>query len=117
SRLAKGGVIALPRDVFYLAVQELVETASSLLGLDRRSEVRERQSTMERFGAIRPPATIGTMPWIDPPDDPFGRSLGRVFGESPIPSARHITTPSERNIVRGHAASPGIVRGRARVVQ
>ena len=61
-------------------------------------------------------AAIGTLPWLDPPDDPFTRSMNRVFGGSPIPSARAAEAPPGPAEVRGLAASPGMVRGRARVV-
>jgi pyruvate,water dikinase len=55
------------------------------------------------------------MPLIEPPDDAFARSLGKVFGGLPTSTNHRPTT--EPDLVRGHAASPGVARGRARVIR
>lgn len=52
---------------------------------------------------------------MGPPDDPFGRSFGKVLGAPPIPIGQ--TGPSKNGLLRGLAGSPGLVRGRARVIR
>jgi pyruvate,water dikinase len=114
-RLAKAGVINQPQDVFYLTLAELRQTVQTLPQSDRHGLIAARQAEMGHFGSITPPAAIGRMPLMEPPDDPFGRSFSKVFGGSPGP-----TTPEGQKdgpILRGLAGSPGVVRGRARVIR
>jgi pyruvate,water dikinase len=108
-RFADVGVIAKPEDVFYLTLSELHQETK-----DRCAVVSERRTELERFQAITPPPFIGTMPLMAPPDEPFGRSLGKVFGGPPIPTPQPV---AEAGLLRGNAASPGVVRGHARVIR
>lgn len=129
-RLARAGVLDQSDEVFYLSVGEVRETAANLPDLDRgvsqilgevrqadslsykdrRTLVRERQAELEHFRAIQAPPAIGAMPLAEPPDDPFGRSFGRVMGTPVQPSA-------ERHVLSGHAGSPGVTRGPAKVIR
>jgi pyruvate,water dikinase len=118
-RLVEAGVLDRPDDLFYLTVDEVRETAITLAnpskaslpgrGLDRRTLVRQRQAEMEHFRTIRAPSALGTTPLAEPPDDPFGRSFSKVMGKPLQPSTEH-------NVLYGYAGSPGVVRGRARVI-
>jgi pyruvate,water dikinase len=76
--------------------------------------VQERQAEIDRFRALTPPPFIGAVPLIAPPDEPFGRSLSKVFGGPPMPVNGQ---PVEPGLVRGNAASPGVARGRARIIR
>jgi pyruvate,water dikinase len=113
-RFTNVGVIAKPDHVFYLTLNELRETGGALLNRDRRILVQERQAEIDRFRALTPPPFIGAVPLIAPPDEPFGRSLSKVFGGPPMPVNGQ---PVEPGLVRGNAASPGVARGRARIIR
>ncbi|MBI3243711.1 MAG: hypothetical protein HYZ49_15610 [Chloroflexi bacterium] len=113
-RFANVGAIAKPDDAFYLTLDELRETVGALLNHDRRALVQERQAEIERFGTVTPPPFIGAMPLMKPPDEPFGRSLGKVFGGPPLPTNHRAAEPG---LLRGNAASPGVARGRARIIR
>jgi pyruvate,water dikinase len=109
-RLATAGVIEHPGDVFFLTVDELRETARLLPAGDRRRLVAARQAEMAYFRTIEPPPTLGTPPSAPPPDTPLHRAMGKFFGPPPPPS-------TERDVLRGAAGSPGVVRGPARVLR
>lgn len=116
-RLAEAGAIEQPDDVFYLYLDELKETARTLIrdamhfgsASHLRTLVRERKAEMEHFRQVQPPPAIGSMPLGQPPDDPSGRTFRKFFG-TPQPAA-------EPDILRGNAGSPGCVRGVAKVVR
>ena len=64
-------------------------------------------------GAIKPPAMLGTVPLMPPPvDEPLLRGLMKTSGETPVPS-----NGAGPDVVRGHAGSPGTVRGPAKIVR
>jgi rifampicin phosphotransferase len=108
-RFAEAGAIEEPGDVFHLAIDEIRETAEQLPNLDRRELVARRKAEMERFGRMQPPPALGTPPPGPPPDDPVNRALGKFFGGPPQPAG-------EAGVLRGNPGSPGVVRGRARVL-
>jgi pyruvate,water dikinase len=114
-RLAQAGVVNQPEDAFYLTLAELRETAQTLPQLDRRELIVAHRAEMAHFGAITPPPAIGTMPLMEPPDDPFGRSFSKVFGG--LPGARAQKDLKPDNVLRGLAGSPGVARGQARVIR
>ena len=107
-RFAESGLIEQANDVFYMTPEEVRETASA--EGDRRGLVAERKAEMERFGAMEPPAAIGTPPTgPPPPDNPMLRAFGKFFGEPPKPS-------DDPGVINGNPGSPGKVTGIARVV-
>lgn len=105
-RLVRDGRIATEDDVFYLEFDELVGALrgrpAALLELVAGRKWAQRQNTLRK-----PPATLGTPPPPDMPEDPF---LTNFFGGRPMPS------PDPR-IVSGNAASAGRVTGTARVLR
>ncbi len=109
-RLAEGGTLSGPEDVFLLTLNELAETMRRFPELDRRELAEQRRAEMERFRSVHPPATLGTAPPGPPPDDPFGRTMGKFDGP-PVEAA------GEPGVLRGAAGSPGKARGRARVIR
>jgi len=109
-RFAETRVVEEPSDVFHLTLDEIRETAEQLPSLDRRNLVAQRKAEIERFGRIQPPSALGTPPSGPPPDNPANRALGKFFGGPPQP-------PGEAGALRGNPGSPGIVRGRARVLR
>lgn len=109
-RFRDAGVVDAPEDVFYLTPDDIRETAMALPRLDRRRVVAGQRAEMAYFRTITPPAALGTVPPGPAPDDPLSRALGKFFGDA-APS------PTEPNILRGTAGSPGIVRGPARVLR
>jgi rifampicin phosphotransferase len=110
SRFAEAGVIEESSDVFHLTLDEIRETAEQLPNLDRRDLVAQRKAEIERFGRMQPPLALGTPPPGPPPDNPANRALDKFFGGPP-------QTPDEAGVLRGNPGSPGIVRGRARVLR
>ncbi len=109
-RFAEAGVIERPDDVFHLNFDEIRETTSELPNLDRSNLVAERKAEFERFARIQPPPALGTPPPGPPPDNPFNRTITKFFGGPPQPS-------EEPGVLRGNPGSPGVVRGRARVLR
>jgi pyruvate,water dikinase len=95
--------------VFYLTMDELLETASAPRDADRRQLVTERKAEMEHFRGIQAPPALGTPPAELPPDNPLTRAFARFAGEPPEPS-------TEEGVLRGNACSPGKATGIARVV-
>jgi len=113
-RFATAGILPQPSDAFLLTERELHALAVAPTANSYEALVRERQAEIERFRAVSPPRFIGVMPWLSPPDDPFGRSLEKVFGGPPVPTSPPVTSTS--GSAQGHPASPGVARGRACVV-
>jgi phosphohistidine swiveling domain-containing protein len=109
-RFAEAGVIQRPDDVLHLNLDELRETAQQLPNLDRRDLVARRKAELERFAGMQPPPALGTPPPGPPPDNPVTRMLMKFFGGPPQPS-------DEPGVLRGNPGSPGVVRGRARVLR
>ena len=107
-RLAEAGAIDGAASVFYLTLDEVLLLESSLATRHLHERVAERRATVERFRKVSPPPALGT-DYGPPPDDPLGRSLMKFFGAPPPAS----DTPG---MLRGHAGSPGKVRGRACVI-
>jgi pyruvate,water dikinase len=109
-RFAEAGVIQRPDDVLHLNLDELRETARRLPDLDRRDLVSRRKAELERFAGMQPPPALGTPPPGPPPDNPVNRMLMKFLGGPPQP-------PDEPGVLRGNPGSPGVVRGRARVLR
>jgi pyruvate,water dikinase len=109
-RFAAAGVIDHAEDIFCLTIAELRATADALPHIARQELVGQRKAEMARFSTVDAPPVLGTLPAGAPPDDPFGRAIGRFFGGPPQPA-------SEPHTLRGNAGSPGVVRGVAKVVR
>jgi pyruvate,water dikinase len=109
-RFAEAGVIQRPDDVLHLNLDELRETARRLPDLDRRDLVSRRKAELKHFAEAPPPPALGTPPPGPPPDNPVNRAMGKHFGGPPQP-------PGEAGVLRGNPGSPGVVRGRARVLR
>jgi phosphohistidine swiveling domain-containing protein len=109
-RFAEAGVIQRPDDVLHLTLDELREAARRLPDLDRRGLVSRRKAELKHFAEAQPPPALGTPPPGPPPDNPVNRSMGKHFGGPPQPS-------DEAGVLRGNPGSPGVVRGRARVLR
>src|SRR5215217_5677752 len=109
-RFAQASVIERPDDVFHLTLDEVRETAKQLPNLDRKVLVAQRKDELERFGRIQPPPALGTPPPGPPPDNSVNRAMGKFWGGQPQPSG-------EPGVLRGNPGSPGVVRGRARVLR
>ena len=97
SYLQKTGIFSVPDDVFFYRRDELVQTLEGGAGLSAE-EVARRRALQEQYRAKLPPLYLGLKPEaMTSPDE--------IPAES---NARHS--------VKGIAASPGVYRGRARVV-
>jgi phosphohistidine swiveling domain-containing protein len=109
-RFAEAGVIERADDVFHLNLDEVHETAERLPEPDRSELVASRKAELERFAGMQPPTALGTPPEGPPPDNPFNRMIMKFFGGPPQPSG-------EPGVLQGNPGSPGVVRGRARVLR
>jgi len=107
-RLAEGARIGTADEVFYLTMDELLKADPTERGPDLRPRVAERRAVVDHFKNITPPPAVGT-DYGPPPDEPMARFFGKFFGGPPPQS----DTP---NLLKGHAGSPGKVRGKARVI-
>jgi pyruvate,water dikinase len=102
-RLAEHGSIAKADDVFYLTDADIQQAAADS-SVRHPLLVDERRAERERWLHVLPPATIGEGEVVLPP------YLARFFG--PVAAE-----PAAAGTVRGVAASPGVVRGTARVIR
>jgi len=103
-RLHALGLLDAPRDVFYLELEELLEfVEGSATCTDLRALSALRKATLERErGSEAPPRRFET------------RGIGQIaIGLSATPRAPADATGEQRT---GTGCSPGVVRGRARVV-
>ena len=107
-RLEEAGALANADDVFYLTLEEALDTDGTLRQAAlRRSQVAERKADVERFRPIDAPPVLGT-DYGPPPDDMVGRFITKFFGGPPPAS-------DDPDVLKGNAGSPGNVRGTARV--
>lgn len=104
-RLERNGAVDEARDVFHLRLEELEDLSS-----DRRAVVAARKREMEHFSAVDSPLALGSLPPGPPPDDPISRAITKMFGGAPQESG-------SPDVVHGMAGSPGVARGRARIVR
>jgi len=109
-RFAEAGVLEGPDGIFYLTLEEVRQTAEALPRLDRRLLVAGRRAELAYFRTIEPPPALGTLPEGTPPDGALNRAIEKFFGSPPAPA-------TEPDVVAGHAGSPGVVRGTARVIR
>jgi phosphohistidine swiveling domain-containing protein len=109
-RFTAAGVIDHAEDVFCLTIAELRAAAEALPQAAQQELVAQRKADLARFSTVAAPPVLGTLPAGAPPDDPFGRAIGRFFGGPPQPS-------SDPHTLRGNTGSPGVVRGVAKVVR
>ncbi|HET7560673.1 MAG TPA: PEP-utilizing enzyme, partial [Limnochordia bacterium] len=108
-RFVAAGVLADGDDIMLLTPDEIVETARRLPHTDRKELVQERRREMQHFAALPAPPVLGTLPPAPPPDNPMARAIGRFFGTPPQETGA-------TDLLQGHAGSPGVVSGIARVV-
>jgi rifampicin phosphotransferase len=109
-RFVAAGVMAQPDDIFHLRLLEIGETAAQLPALDRHALIDERKAEIERFARMSPPPFVSTAPDGPMPDTLETRTMMRFFGGPP-------PAPADESELRGAAGSPGVVRGRARVIR
>jgi len=107
-RMAAAGALARGEDVMMLTLDEVLASVRERPFVDRRALVEERQRELAHFGALQEPEMVGTRQPGPPPEDPVGRAIGRFFGTPPQEAA-------DPEVLKGHAGSPGVVRGVARV--
>lgn len=110
-RLTEMGLLNNPEEVFYLLPAELKEIATTgTMSAEQRQAMQSRLATEEAYRTIEPPELLGTLPTEAPPDDPIVTMIFKLEGGPPKPA----TSPHE---LTGQGASPGTVRGVARVIQ
>lgn len=108
-RLADGGVLASPDDVFYLTLEETLDVDGTLQQAAlRRAQVTERKGEATCSRSLNAPPAIGT-DYGPPPDDMVGRFITKFFGGPPPAS-------DDPAVLKGNAGSPGKVEGAARVI-
>jgi pyruvate,water dikinase len=106
-RLARKGSLAAADDVFLLQIAELKDALTT--GRDFTAVAARRRAEMDRFAAIVPPLHIGAP---GPPSaDPIEEHVLIPFFGLPVAAS------SNPSVINGIAASPGTVRGTARVVR
>jgi len=104
-RLAARGAIADQDDVFFLHLDEVGRAFASA---DLKAVTAQRRKDLARWAQIVPPPALGVPG--DPSGDPAEELLMRFFG-SPVEQS------ADPSIITGTAASPGTVRGPAKVVR
>jgi len=110
--LQSTGVIKEIDDIFYLTYEELQKGVHSPEAFSQSAIItQQRRETQSHFDNITPPPMLGTIPIEPPPANPIREAtFAKLLGITQLP-------PSEQsNILVGHAGSPGIVKGRVRVL-
>jgi phosphohistidine swiveling domain-containing protein len=102
-RLSEAGALATTEDVFYLTVAELRESLRMLPPVGRQRLVGQRRAEVQHFRAVTPPEALGTR-----------AEQTSAAGQRLTPVGQPGKGPW---LLRGHAGSPGVARGPARVVR
>ncbi len=97
-RLVDAGVLAAPAHIFFLHYDEIPEALRNPRNL--RALIAQRRAEHQRWAQIRPPRYLGRPPQTPQPNR---------FEPPPIEQVEGM------GLLRGIGASPGIVRGRARI--
>ena len=98
SHLQKQGFLSVADDVFFYQRSELIQALEEGIGIPKE-EVSHRRALQDQFRSSLPPLYLGLKPEsLTSPDD--------------IPAEG-----AAQQSVKGMAASPGVYRGRARVIQ
>ncbi|RKZ92002.1 MAG: hypothetical protein DRR19_05590 [Candidatus Parabeggiatoa sp. nov. 1] len=105
------GVIKEIDDIFYLTYEELQKVVHSPEAVSQSTVViQQRREAKSHFVNIAPPPRLGTVPTGQPLKHPIIDAILRKLAGTPLP-------PSEQSdILAGHAGSPGIVKGRVKVL-
>jgi phosphohistidine swiveling domain-containing protein len=126
-RFAQTGVLAASADIFYLTLEEVRQTMSQ--AASQQSLVAQRRARHKENASYTPPTLLGAFPAQPPPNHPLlavmaqntaELSLAQVSKPTPSPTPLPLTGSGnevgvEGVVLRGHAASAGCVRGRARL--
>jgi phosphohistidine swiveling domain-containing protein len=116
-RLAARGLIETAEDAFHLWPEEAIGVLEGADGAGLGGLVAERKAELARFAGVRPPMELGAPAKpAAPPLDAAGRAAARVRGGGGFPNAG-AGSAAEDGVLRGIAASAGVVRGTARVVR
>ncbi|MCB0173066.1 MAG: hypothetical protein KDJ97_21245 [Anaerolineae bacterium] len=113
-RLAKKGSLLQPDDIFCLTLAE-AQASAAQPDLSRTDLVQHRCAVLDHFSTVQPPEGLGTMPLAALPNDPFTRTMGRIFG-SPLLPTGPAAAPGPSDTLSGNAAAAGVVRGPVRVI-
>jgi pyruvate,water dikinase len=108
-RLQDAAAIENRDDVFYLTLDELQALMAAEPLAPQQARVSERRALEAQYADCTPPPSLGAPPSGPPPDNPVVRAVSKVFGAPPPTSE----TPGE---LLGLGASPGTVRGTARIL-
>lgn len=98
-RMVEAGVLADPGHVFFLHADEIAPALRDPRNL--RALIAQRRAEHQRWREVRPPRYLGRPPEAAPQPNRF----------EPAP----VEQPADETVLRGIAASPGVVRGPARV--
>lgn len=96
-------------DVFYLTYKELKMAAATSPLASQHELVRQRRPELTQFAKIAPPATLGPVPTETPPPHPVLYAVQKVNLAPPKNDA-------EPDGFSGYPGSPGIVKGRVRIL-
>ena len=107
-RLADKGVLSDVDDVFYLYKDELRQALED--GQPRQGLVAHRRAEKERWAKVVPPPHLGE-PTPNNTDPFFVAIVDKMLGLLPVEPS------TDPNVITGVAASPGVVRGTAKVVR
>jgi phosphohistidine swiveling domain-containing protein len=108
-RLVASGALATRDDVFLLDPGEVLDALLATASESLRATVAERAAELERWRAVTPPLTLGTVRSEPLPDDLVTRWIEKFYGLSPAPTQ----APGE---LHGTPGSGGVAAGTARVI-
>jgi len=106
-KLVQAGTVDNADEVFYLGAAELKQAAHNP-GASLRATVAGRRAAYEGWERLAPPPFLGAPPDASQIPPEMMPLLTRFFGAAP--------PEIEGRVIKGQAASQGVVRGRARII-
>jgi phosphohistidine swiveling domain-containing protein len=121
-RFANANILDAPEDVMHLSLAEIKQIGAGLaqgqLPNGQQALVNERKAELAWFARIKPPVQLGTVPWIElPENEPMLRAGKKFMGVTMGGALAGNSNGSVTGEIRGNAGSPGMARGVAKVVR
>lgn len=121
-RLVEAGILNDAEEIMHLTLEEIKPISGGLARgqsqAGQQTRVAQREAELARFAQLEPPLQLGTVPWLEPPDDEPLFRAGKKFMGAAVSGL--VDGPQDGAIpgaARGNPGSPGVARGTAKVVR
>ena len=126
-RFVQAGLLAAAPDIFYLTLAEVRQLLTQ--ASPQQALVAQRRAQQKVYAGYTPPTLLGSLPAQPLPNHPLLAAMAQNTAELSLPAAKpqapsrpavastaSATGERDWGELRGHAASAGCVRGRARLI-